>query len=391
MQHLRTWIVMGALGTLSAQPAHAKDPEDAATEMARERFNEGVKYFDASDFEKARLAFLQAYALRAHPAVLLNLAQSELRADHAPEAASHFSQYLREHDAKSQDAKSGLARAKSKVLEVKVTADVEEMIVFVDRKEVGRTPLPDSLYLAPGAHSLEGKHEDQVVNVTVEGDAGSTRQASLVLGTAPATEPPPVAKEPESAQTEPKPPEHHYETESFIDWYASTPGAWVLTLFGVGGAVGGTVLAVASNTQSDLSETRQEEIVTNYANDQAGVDSEGNPLTPPYAPLAGQTVPVRYVTPGSCVVQHSDPSRQQQFNQACQQYNDATSLAATYQDWAIGVFVAAGVSLVAIPVYYFIDRDEAGEPMSSLSARAQARVVPVVAPGYQGISILGSF
>ena len=55
--------------------------------MARRRFQEGVKFFDQKKFEEARAAFLQAYALKHHPAVLLNLAQSEIRSGHPLEAA----------------------------------------------------------------------------------------------------------------------------------------------------------------------------------------------------------------------------------------------------------------------------------------------------------------
>src|SRR5882724_7293141 len=73
--------------------SHAQD--DATIEMARQRFREGVQYYDQHQFEKARLAFLQAYALKPHPSVLLNLAQSELRSGHPDDAALHFSQYLR--------------------------------------------------------------------------------------------------------------------------------------------------------------------------------------------------------------------------------------------------------------------------------------------------------
>ena len=60
-------------------------------------FQEGVTFYDAKDYEKARAAFLQAYALKKHPSVLLNLAQSELRSGHEADAAQHFDQYLREN------------------------------------------------------------------------------------------------------------------------------------------------------------------------------------------------------------------------------------------------------------------------------------------------------
>ena len=70
--------------------------DETATSMARERFKEGVQYFDQKQYDRARVAFLQAFALKRHPAVLLNLAQSELRSGHEADAAKHFSMFLRE-------------------------------------------------------------------------------------------------------------------------------------------------------------------------------------------------------------------------------------------------------------------------------------------------------
>ena len=49
-----------ALSVSSPRLAHAQD--DATIEMARQRFREGVQFYDQHQYEKARLAFLQAYA-----------------------------------------------------------------------------------------------------------------------------------------------------------------------------------------------------------------------------------------------------------------------------------------------------------------------------------------
>src|SRR5215831_10689876 len=74
----------------------AAQEKDAVTDMARRRFQEGVKFFDQKRYEEARAAFLQAYALKHHPAVLLNLAHSEIRSGHPLEASRHFATFLRE-------------------------------------------------------------------------------------------------------------------------------------------------------------------------------------------------------------------------------------------------------------------------------------------------------
>src|SRR5215207_8959224 len=108
---------------VSVSPALAQDDETATT-MARERFKEGVQYFDQKQYDRARVAFLQAYALKRHPAVLLNLAQSELRSGHEADAAKHFSMYLREAKdatpAEREGAEAGLFAAKAVCGEVAV-------------------------------------------------------------------------------------------------------------------------------------------------------------------------------------------------------------------------------------------------------------------------------
>src|SRR5260221_1408368 len=132
-------------------PRAARAEDDATVEMARQRFREGVQFYDQHQYEKARLAFLQAYALKAHPAVLLNLAQSELRSGHPDEAASHFSEYLRSNagasEADKQETELGFTTAKSRAGEVMLTGDSPGAQVLVYGTEKGATPLPCALYL----------------------------------------------------------------------------------------------------------------------------------------------------------------------------------------------------------------------------------------------------
>src|SRR5690606_25977054 len=119
--------------------------DDALTDMARQRFQAGVKFFDQKKYEEARAAILQAYALKRHPAVLLNLAQSELRANRPAEAARHFAQYLRENpnstSLERQEAERGLAEARAKAGRISVSVNAAGADVFVDDEFIGKTPL----------------------------------------------------------------------------------------------------------------------------------------------------------------------------------------------------------------------------------------------------------
>src|SRR5258708_7047188 len=108
-------LIVALAPMLVGAPAFAQSDE-AATKAARARFQEGVEYYDKGQYESARAAFLQAYALRKHPAVLLNLAQSSLRSGHPMEAVKYFQQFLRDSTtitpAQRSDAEKGLTEAR---------------------------------------------------------------------------------------------------------------------------------------------------------------------------------------------------------------------------------------------------------------------------------------
>jgi tetratricopeptide (TPR) repeat protein len=198
-------VLSSSLG-FAAPPAHASTDDDATVAMARERFKEGVSYFDQKQYDKARAAFLQAYALKKHPAVLLNLAQSELRSGHEADAAKHFAGYLRESkdasDAEKQAAEAGLAAAKVAVAEVEVSVDQGGAEIYVDGVLEGTSPLPGPTYVSAGSHAIEARKDGRTAATQVNAIAGKHLDAELEFA------PKPVAKpEPAEGPTEEAPPE----------------------------------------------------------------------------------------------------------------------------------------------------------------------------------------
>lgn len=177
--------------------AHADD-----TAIARLRFQEGVELYDKGQYEKAHTAFVQAWALKKHPAILLNLAQSALKSNHPAEAARWFQQLL--HDpqgitpAQKAEAEKGLAEARTKAgrLDVQTAAGAE---VFVDNERIGIAPL-EPIDVEAGAHTVRVKGEpEQKVTVNV----GQT--LSVKVGAVAATAPTTTAT-PTTTTTAPPPP-----------------------------------------------------------------------------------------------------------------------------------------------------------------------------------------
>jgi hypothetical protein len=162
-------------------PGYAQPADDPTVKAARARFNEGVEFFDKGQYENARAAFLQAYALRKHPAVLENLAMSSLRSGHTLEAAKYFQQYLRESSSLTAtqrgDAEKGLAEARTKLgrLEVSAPSGAE---VFVDGDHAGTAPLSDAVDVEPGTHTVKANSDSKSVSV----NAGQVLPVKFGLG-----------------------------------------------------------------------------------------------------------------------------------------------------------------------------------------------------------------
>jgi hypothetical protein len=350
---------------LTTRVAYAAE-EDASLEMARERFQEGVKFFDQKQYDKARAAFLQAYALKHHPAVLLNLAQSELRSGHEADSAQHFSAYLREHKDASEEqraaARDGLENAKKKVGEVVVDVRIPDADVYVDNELKGRAPLPGPLYFPPGTYSFEARKDGKVASSAVRATAGQSTVATLSFS-APGTPPPAPAAGPSPVDSHATPSPAMRDTgergerPSFFAW----PGTWVgggLTLVAAGVGVG-TGLAAKQNYDN--------------ANEVADVIKK--------AALRDMRQ-----TSGIC---KTPPTPD--YAAACQAWQDDKDKADRFKTFSIVGFVAAGVFAAGTVVLYLATTG--GEASASASARPRisAQLVPVVSPTVRGLALTGNF
>jgi hypothetical protein len=198
--------------------------EDAITTMARARFKEGVEFYDKGEYEQARAAFLQAYALKKHPAVLLNLAWSSLKSGHVLEGKKYFEQFLNEAkdatDKQRADANDGLSQAKAKLGRIDIQAP-SGTDVMVDGDHTGTAPISDPVYVDAGAHTVKFKGPDGTTDTeSVSVLAGQKAVAKFsgpsggaVAGAAP---PPSTASNTpapsEPAATPPSPPEESNAT-----------------------------------------------------------------------------------------------------------------------------------------------------------------------------------
>lgn len=353
--------------------------------MARERFQEGVKYYDAKQYTRARASFLQAYALKKHPAVLLNLAQSELRSGYEADAAKHFAQYIREAKdasaAERQEAEKGLSSAKASVAEMSVAVDQDAAELFVDGNLEGRTPLPGPVFLKPGSHSLEARKDGQTASSTVTAIAGQSGSVSLSFSAAPTEGPlptPPVGPtgpvgpgpQPTPGPGGAPPPTADSGTSkpSFTQWAASSPVAWIGGGVAVVGLAGGVGFALAAKQSYSDADTIRNTILSEAVK--------------------------RNVSGGPCDP-NQDPQTAKDFANACDKYTQRVDDGDSQKSMATVSFVIAGVAVAGTVIYYFVDTgsNEAkiGTAKSRRTPRFQGAIVPVVSPSERGLSFVGRF
>jgi hypothetical protein len=348
-----------------AQPA-----DDATTSMARARFKEGVDFYDKGDFEQARVSFLQAYALKNHPAVLLNLAWSCVKSGHALEAEKYFKKFLAEGkditDKQRADANDGLTQARSKLGRIEIAAPAGTEVT-VDGEKVGTTPLTDPIAVEAGAHTVKFKGSDggtDTQSVTVLGGEKQTAHFGKA-GAATATPPPATTPEPstppatEPAPVETKPAETPHPppgAESHGTGPLSPPvtlwPAIVLGVAAVGGFVGAGVMVGFKNQAQNQANSTAAQIV--------GHGGGGGTCSVPIA---------------------------QNYQQACAAYstdNNQVNQDATAGNLLIGVGVAATVGFVV----YWLLADKGG---SGSAAALHPVLEPVVGRSLSGMSLSASF
>jgi hypothetical protein len=364
-----------APATFSAAAFAQAGADDATTTTARERFKEGVEFYDKGQYEQARASFLQAYALKKHPAVLLNLAWSCVKSGHALEGERYFKQFLSDGkditDKQRADANDGLTQARSKLGRIDVAAPPGTEVT-VDGEKVGSTPLSDPVAVEAGAHTIKFKGTDGTTDtqsVTVLGGEKQTAHFGKA-GAAPATvtptpstttEPTPTPTPETKPAEEPKPAEPPKK-----DVVAEAGGGGLLTrpanlvpAFILGGvAVAGYATAIGFGISKNNAQTQ----ATNTAN---VIVSHGG---------------------GSSTCTPSGLQKNPQFGPACSAYatdNNQVNQDATAANIAAGVGVAATVGFI---VYWLV-----ADKYHPESAALRPVVTPIVGHGQGGAALSFGF
>ncbi|WP_437325405.1 PEGA domain-containing protein [Sorangium sp. So ce381] len=312
------------------------------TEESRKLYLNGVQAASESRWEAAHAMFLAARALHPHYTIDGNLGACQLQLGRYRDAAENLARYVRglKQDATSTAeerirGEAGYAKARAQVGALLVQANVERAAVLVDGVQVGRTPLPDPVFVEPGKHAVTVECEGYATDeFTVEAAAGGeiTREVTLrkpaerspVLAPAPA---PATGGDEEQPGSGPR--------RALLIGGAATAGA---------AAIAGVVFAVLSSTNAEDADEKE-----------ASLGAMGGPN----ACAAGRSVA------------------------ECSSLRRLEKNAATFGNVSAWSFIGAGVAGVTTAIVWAVD--------SRAEERATLRVSPVVGAQEGGIVVVGTW
>lgn len=173
----------------AATAAAAEPPDEAqARERARQLLREGNELLGQGRFVEALACFERAYEAFPSPRLHLSLGVAHDRLGHDVEALTHYQAFVRDVPAPKEPANYAFARGRiieldRKTATLDVQVDVPDALVTLDGRELGATPLPGPVRIAPGAHVLVvGKpgHERQVVELALRAGDREVRRIQLL-------------------------------------------------------------------------------------------------------------------------------------------------------------------------------------------------------------------
>jgi hypothetical protein len=378
-----------------ATPSRAQG--DGETEVARQRFREGVAHYDHQDYEKARLAFLQAYLLKPHSAVLLNLAQSELRAGRYGEAAEHFAKYIRENPsaAAMDHAKAGFEEARQKVTELNVQVNATGAAVSIDGADVGRSPLPNALYLMPGRHSVVARKADASAEKVLDAVAGRREYIALEMreGYDPSPLVPSDGQASASGQLAASGPAGSTPGadggtgKSFFGWIGSSPAAFAtVTVAGLALGTSAVLAGFASNRYSAANDARSQIMAALQQYVDAGVVGQDS------VPCGATGIASGMATFDSSYSQNQRTTVIGEFKNACSLFNERSDSGDRLKTLALVSLGVGAFATIGTIVWYFSDSDGGGGSADGgTTPRGSASLSPILSPDTQGLMLNVAF
>jgi hypothetical protein len=313
-------------------------PEDVENAKARQTFKEGIAAFDRRDFEAARVAFLQTFALKpTAPVVRRNLGLAEIYSGHYLEGARRLGRVIHTTDEGSSVDRArmveSLKKAEAHLERVTVEVNVEGAEIQIGDVDLGTSPLPFAWYLEPGSYDVRvTKPGFSPYTETRVARAGNAQHLRIGLKPIEIEQPVPVAP-----LREPEPPPPRPELDR------TGPNPWVLVAGSVvtaGGLAAGLTLSLFAADNADK--------VRQLGDELGGTDCRGT------------------------------------GNAQCQQLADTAAAHDRQVRWAAVSFAVGAAAGISTLVYALLTSADGGH-----HATAAAATTPFIDPRSIGVSVAG--
>lgn len=164
---------------------------------ARQHFMAGQDYYTQGRYQKAIEEFEEAYRLDPRPLLLFNIAQAYEKLGDLEKTVDYLKRFLEaEPDTDERTSLlNKIANLEARIAKtgIKVTCNVAEATVYVDGKEVGKTPIAKVVPLSSGAHKVQISKKgfkDFTMSVAISSGHSTPVEATLEEGQ---SGPPPIA------------------------------------------------------------------------------------------------------------------------------------------------------------------------------------------------------
>jgi hypothetical protein len=229
-------LLLLTLSALFLAPALPADADKKTDKAARKAFKQGVKFFEAGQFDEAVESFREAYELQPAWKLLYNIGQGEAAAKRHGLALESFAQYLSEGgDALTPKRREEVLSEVKRLRDMAGSLEIEApdgAEVHVDGKPRGTTPLPGRIRVSAGVdHEVVLILGDDILLSKVVRVGGGESQLVTTTPEAPTVAPVPGIPPPAGKQDDGPSP------VATTGWVVAGVGAAVLVAGGVTGGV----------------------------------------------------------------------------------------------------------------------------------------------------------
>jgi hypothetical protein len=153
-------VTLALLSVLAQAGTQTADP--GAKAKAQALLREGAQLYQDHAFAEALEKFDQAYAVFPSPKLLYNIGQASRELGRPADAVDAFEKFLAQApDASPEliaEAKQSVAELSPKLGKLFINCNVSGAEISVDGKNMGKTPLVDSIRVSPGNHQVTATH-----------------------------------------------------------------------------------------------------------------------------------------------------------------------------------------------------------------------------------------